>query len=308
MTTSADTLLRGIGGLSLAARGLAATALAGRLLPAVLGPQRNAGAEEADRTWRWLRSLPAGFERVETTSDDGTRLVGHALSCCPGSPRWLVFVHGYHDNWRAGLTYARRSAEAGHNLLLVDLRAHGESGGDWVGAGWLDRRDLVAWCRWVVARAGEGARITLMGISMGAASCLMACGEKDLPGQVAACVADSGYTDFWRTAENVVRTGSLGTPPASPHPLLDVARRRLARARGGYDLMLARPVDALARTRVPVLLIHGDADRVVPPYMARELAAAGGGHRLETFPGAGHCCAVFADPGRYWDCVLGFLG
>lgn len=326
-------------------RGLAASALVGRLLPTILGPQRRAGeeelgpylggggdvrvremspglardaadllewdrAEEADRTWHWLTERAGGqgaFERVEATSDDGTRLVGRALACNPSSPRWVVFVHGFTDSWRAGLTYSRRYAEAGFNLLLVDLRAHGESGGYWVGCGWLDRRDLVAWSRWVVARAGEGARVLLAGISMGAASCLMACGEQDLPPQVRACVSDSAYTDFWRAAENVVETGSLGTPPAAAHPLVDVARRRLMHAPGGYDLMLARPVEALARTRVPVLLVHGDADRVVPPYMASELALAGSGHELVTFPDAGHCCAVFADPGRYWDSVLGFV-
>ena len=331
----------GVNGLSWV-RGLAASALVSRLLPAILGPQPDAGheelgpylgaggdarvremsagvgpdeaellewdrAEEAARTWRWLQGLAQGFERVEVPSDDGTRLVGYVLACCPSSPRWLVFAHGYHDNWRTGLTYARHYATAGFNLLFVDLRAHGESGGSWVGAGWLDRRDLVAWCRWVVGQAGEGARIALAGISMGAASCLMACGEKDLPPQVKACVADSGYADFWRTAENVVETGSLGTPPASAHPLLDVARRRLMRERGGYDIRLARPVDALARTRVPTLVIHGEADRVVPVGMAHELAAAGGGHQLELFPGAGHCCAVFADPGRYWGAVGAFL-
>ncbi|WP_072374966.1 alpha/beta hydrolase [Thermophilibacter mediterraneus] len=326
-----------------AARGLGAAALVPRLLPMVLGPQRDLGseelgpylggggdarvremspglseregqvmewdrAEEAERTWRWLQGLPVRFEDVETASDDGTRLAGHALACCPGSARWLVFAHGYHDNWRAGLTYARRFCEAGFNLLLVDLRAHGASGGDWVGCGWLDRRDLVAWARWVAARAGEGASVVLMGISMGAASCLMACGEKDLPPQVRACVADSGYSDFLRVAEVVVGTGSLGTPPVPAHPMLDVARRRLARVPGGYDLALARPADALARTRVPVLLVHGEGDAVVPVSMARELAAVGTGHELMTFAGAGHCCAVFADPGRYWDGVLGFVG
>ena len=326
-----------------AARGVAAAALAPKILPSVLGPQRDLGseelgpylggggdarvrdmspgltahegeviewdrAEEAERTWRWLHALPTGVEDVWATSDDGTRLAGHVLACCPDSPRWLVFAHGYHDNWRAGLTYARRYADAGFNLLFCDLRAHGASGGDWVGCGWLDRRDLVAWARWVVARAGEGARVVLMGISMGAASCLMATAEKDLPSQVRACVADSGYSDFWRTAENVVSTGSLGTPPVAAHPLLDVARRRLLRSPGGYDLRLARPVEAIARSRVPVLLLHGELDRVVPPSMALELASAGTGHELHTFPGAGHCCAVFADPGRYWDAVLGFVG
>ena len=334
--------LRGIR-LPSAARGVAAAALVPKILPAVLGPQRDLGddplgpylggggdarvrdmspgisahegeliewdrAEEANRTWGWLQGLSARFEDVETVSDDGTRLAGHVLACCPGSPHWLVFVHGYHDNWRAGLAYARRLAQAGFNLLLVDLRAHGASGGDWVGCGWLDRRDVVAWARWVVGWAGEGARAVIMGISMGAASCLTATAEKDLPPQVRACVADSGYSDFWRVAENVVETGSLGTPPVGAHPLLDVARRRLMREPGGYDLRLARPVDALARSRVPVLLLHGEADAVVPVAMAHELVAAGTGHELHTFPGAGHCCSVFADPGRYWDVTLGFLG
>lgn len=333
----------GLRALARACAGLGATVVVGRLLPAVLGPQRDLGseelgpylggggdarvremspglsahegeliewdrAEEADRTWRWLHGQPTAVEDVFATSDDGTRLAGHVLACRPDSPRWLVFVHGFHDNWRAGLTYARRFAEAGYNLLFCDLRAHGASGGDWVGCGWLDRRDLVAWARWVVGRAGEGARAALMGISMGAASCLMACGEKDLPPQVFACVADSGYSDFWRVAENVAESGSLGTPPVAAHPLLDVARRRLLRSPGGYDLRLARPVEAIARSRVPVLLLHGELDRVVPPSMARELAGAGTGHELHLFPGAGHCCSVFADPGRYWDGVLGFLG
>ena len=252
-------------------------------------------AEEAQRTYDWLHGLPVGFERVETSSDDGTRLVGHALACCPDSPRWVVFAHGYADNWRAGLAFARRYAEAGCNLLLVDLRAHGESGGEWVGAGWLDRRDLVAWSHWTVGRAGEGARVALAGISMGGAAALLACAEDDLPGEVRACVADSAYADFWNTAVNVVSTGALGTSPMPAHPLIDLARLFLRLSRGGYDLALARPVDAIARAKAPVLLVQGDDDKVVPPHMAAELeAAADGRAELVRVESAGHCCAASA--------------
>ena len=329
-------------------RGLAATALVPKVLPAVLGHQPDAGheelgpylggggdvrvremspgvsahegevlewdrAEEAGRTWRWLQGQPQGFERVEVASDDGVRLVGHVLACRPDSLRWVIFVHGYHDNWRTGLTYARRYAEAGFNLLFVDLRAHGESGGDWVGAGWLDRRDLVAWCRWVVSRAGEGARVTLAGISMGAASAIMACGGDDLPEQVRACVADSAYDDFWNTAVGVVTSGSLGTSPMPAHPVLDLARLFLKLGRGGYDVALSRPVDAIARSAAPVLLVQGEDDKVVPAHMADALAAAAGGaaagegHELVKVPSAGHCCAVFADPELYWEAVGAFV-
>lgn len=284
-----------------------------QMSPGLVGEERDVmewnRAEEADRTWRWLHEAGVAPERVETVSDDGTRLVGHAIVTHPESARWVVVAHGFAENWRAGLTFARRLSEGGCNLLLVDMRAHGESGGQWVGAGWLDRRDLVAWSRWVVGRAGAGARVALMGISMGAASALQAFGEPDLPEQVRACVADSAYADFWNAAVNAVSTGMLGTPPMPAHPIVDLARLFLRLRRGGYDLALARPLDAVGAARGPVLLVHATDDRICPVYMAERLAAAAPeGSELVTFPSAGHCCAVFADPGRYWDHVLAYLG
>lgn len=319
-------------------------AMAWRATPEVLGPQRAGGseelgpylgaggdervrkmspglmgqehdvmewnrAEEAQRTYDWLHGLPAGIEDVEVTSDDGTRLAGHALACCPGSARWVVFAHGYNDNWRAGLAFARHYAEMGCNLLLVDLRAHGASGGAWVGAGWLDRRDLVAWARWVEGRAGADARVLLAGISMGAAAAISACAEDDLPAVVRGCVADSAYTDFWNAAVGVVSSGSLGTQPMPAHPLVDLARLYVRMSKGGYDLAAARPVDAIARAKVPVLLLEGEDDKVVPAHMADELAAAAPERaELVKVPSAGHCTAAFADPERYWEAVGAFVG
>lgn len=328
---------------------IAVVVLVCRALPQVLGPRRDASgeelgpylggggdqrvrdmcpglfdqerekiewnrADEAHRTWEWLQALPCPVERVECASDDGTRLVGRAIACNPDSDRWLVFAHGYNDTWRAGLTYARRYADLGFNLLLVDLRAHGESDGAWVGAGWLDRRDLVSWCRWVADRAGAGARVTLAGISMGAAAAVLACGEEDLPGQVRACVADSAYDDFWNTAVGVVSSGSLGTPPMPAHPIVDLARLLLKLRRGGYDIAKVSPAEAIAHSAAPVLLLQGEDDKVVPAHMADALAAAAGGaaegdgHELVKIPSAGHCCAVFADPDRYWEAVGAFVG
>lgn len=270
---------------------------------------------EADATRAWVASLAGGasFETVETVSDDGCRLVGHVLACNPGSPRWLVFVHGFEGTWRAGMTHARRAAEQGFNLLFVELRAHGASGGDWVGAGWLDRRDVVAWCSWLATRAGDGARVVVAGQSMGAASVLMAAAEEDLAPQVVACVADCAYTDFWNVAVRAIARGG-GQKRANPvHPLIDVQRLMLRLRRGGYDVARARPVDAISRSRVPVVLVHGEDDALVPSYMAEMLseaaggAAAGEGHELVLVPSAGHCLSALADPERYYGAVFSFV-
>lgn len=288
----------------------------------LLGPEletlernRAALAEEA---CAWLSYVGGGsveerFGAVELEAEDGARLVGHLFEANPGSERWLVFAHGLDGTWRAGLTYAARAAAAGCNLLFVEMRGHGASGGEWVGASWLDRRDLVCWCRWLVGRAGEGARIVLAGQSLGAASALAACGEHDLPPQVKACVSDSAFTDWWNVSVHAMAAGLGGAQPVPAHPLLDLMRFMLRLRKGGYDVAKARPVDAIVHAKVPVLLIQAADDRMVEPWMAERLAeaaggvAAGEGHRLLSVPAAGHCCALFADPDAYWAAIGDFL-
>lgn len=267
-------------------------------------------AAEAEATRAWAESLPGGlvFEDAETASDDGTRLVGHVLRGAPGSSKWVVFVHGLDGSYKNGLTFARRLSEAGYNLLMVDLRAHGKSGGDYLGAGWLDRRDVVAWADWLAAHEGAGVSVALMGQSMGGASVLMASAEKDLAPQVKACVADCAYTDFWNVAVLSMRTGEHGARGSSPHPLLDLQRAMFMHLPGGYDVALARPVEAVKHARVPLLLIQSEDDKSVPPFMGDELAkAAGERAQLVDVPSAGHCVAVFADPDAYYGALLGFL-
>ncbi len=287
--------------------------LSGPLLGSELAKLEDARAREAASTRAWLDALPDGvaFETVETISDDGTRLVGHALSCAPASTRWLVFAHGLDGTWRAGMTFARSFAEKGFNLLFIELRAHGASGGAWVGTGWLDRRDLVAWSQWVVRRAGSDARVVLMGQSMGAAAALIASAEKDLASQVVACVSEAAYTDWWNLALSKfveTRTSPGTVRRSSPHPFLDVERLLLKSKSDGYDLALSRPVDAIAHARVPVLLIQDANDRTVPMHMARKLdAAATGDHELLVVRLAGHCLGSLADPEVYFSHVLSFV-
>lgn len=284
------------------------------LAPSKLEALEAVREEEAEATAAWAESLPQGlvFEDVLATSDDGTRLHGHMLRCCPESERWVVFAHGVDGSWRNGLTFARRLEEAGYNLLCVELRAHGNSEGEWIGAGWLDRRDLVAWCRRLVELEGPSASIYLMGQSMGAASVLVASAQSGLPPQVKGCVADAAYTDFWNAAVSGLQTGSLGGRPMSAHPLLELLRLMLKHQPGGYDLADARPIDAIAQTKVPVLLIQGADDQVVPAHMGNDLKAAadaaGRDVELLMVPAAGHCTSVFADPYAYYDKLLGFLG
>lgn len=259
---------------------------------------------EVHATRDWLAEV-GPFTRVETTSDDGTKLVAHKLVCNPDSEYWVVLAHGYHGTWRDCLIHARQYSEHGFNPLIVDMRAHGESGGAWIGLGWLDRRDLVAWCAWLAQDAD--ARIVVHGEGMGAAAALLASAEHDLPNEVRAIIADASYSDVWNVAVPLLSQDAK----TSPHPLIDLMRLNFLSMSAGYDVALANPAQAVSSSQVPILLFQSDQDVVVPTFMAYRLAdacggaAAGKNHACVLTEGAGHGQAALADPvGYYWRLFL----
>lgn len=262
---------------------------------------------EAERTSAWLDGQ-LDVEQVEMEAQDGIVLRAHLFHVDRTSSRWVILSHGFRGHWTEMLAYARPYAERGFNLLIPELRGHRESGGRFIGLGWLDRLDLVAWSRWVVRNQDEGARIVLHGHCMGGvASCMAAC-EKTLPSGVVAAVVDCAYSDAWNVARRIVR--EKGVPL---HPTLEFARLGFL-VIGGYDIAKPSPVDAVRHARVPLLFVQGEQDPFVPPYMAKRLydetsgSAAGENHKLCMFPRAGHCESVLADPRRYWHEVFAFVG
>ena len=157
--------------------------------------------------------------RIQVRSDDGTALAGRMI---PGTKRlrpWVLMLHDFGGSWRDSLAFSRIYAAHDCNIMLVDMRAHGESEGEWTGSGWLDRRDVIAWCSWIIARTGEETQIIIHGIGMGATAALFAAEEKDFPIQVRAIVSDSAYTDTWNAT--ALR---FGKGFAKPQPMLDLYR------------------------------------------------------------------------------------
>ena len=85
--------------------------------------------------------------------------------------------------------------EQGWNVLLPDMRTHGESEGKYIGMGWLDRLDVLKWID-LIRERDEQAQIILHGVSMGGATVMMTSGEA-LPENVRAVIDDCGYTSVW---------------------------------------------------------------------------------------------------------------
>lgn len=209
--------------------------------------------------------------RIQVRSDDGTALAGRMI---PGTKRlrpWVLMLHEFGGSWRDSLAFSRIYAAHDCNIMLVDMRAHGESEGDWAGSGWLDRRDVIAWCSWIIARTGEEAQIIIHGIGMGATAALFAAEEEDFPIQVRAIVSDSAYTDVWN--ETALR---LGKGFAKPQPMLDLYRIMLEKSKEGYDLSKGNVLPGIQSISTPLFIMHGEEDACTPPYMGMYLAKAAG--------------------------------
>lgn len=209
--------------------------------------------------------------RIQVRSDDGTTLAGRMI---PGTKRlrpWVLMLHDFGGSWRDSLAFSRIYAAHDCNIMLVDMRAHGESEGEWTGSGWLDRRDVIAWCSWIIARTGEETQIIIHGIGMGATAALFAAEEKDFPIQVRAIVSDSAYTDTWNAT--ALR---FGKGFAKPQPMLDLYRIILKKSKGGYDLGIGNILPSMQSISTPLFIMHGEKDACTPPYMGMYLAKAAG--------------------------------
>lgn len=263
------------------------------------GRQYRAADEIMLRLVREFAAIP--FEEVRIRSYDGLELYGRYYEVRCGAPLQIQ-MHGYHGTALRDFCGGNKLArEAGLNTLVVDERARGGSGGRSITFGVKERLDCLAWARCAAARFGEETPITLAGVSMGAATVLMAA-DLPLPGNVKGIIADCPYSSPRAIIEK--DAADMGPTARLFAPLADWSARLFAR----FDWESASALSSVRRTKLPILLLHGEDDRFVPCSMSREIAAACATPvRLETFPGAGHGLSYIVDGERYRRAVLAFL-
>ena len=202
---------------------------------------------------------------------------------------------------------ARWYNDQGWNVLLPDQRGHGNSEGGYVGWGYDERLDVVGWATYI-ARKDPGAEIVLHGVSMGAASILMATGGP-MPRQVRAVVSDCSYTSIEAEMRHLLNHWA-DKPTGLPMPagVMFSALRKTVLRRAGFDLRDVSPIEAVRRSRTPTLFIHGVDDKFVPASMMGKLyQTARCPKNFLWMPGAGHAAAVGTDQNMYWASVSGFL-
>ena len=248
---------------------------------------------------RQLDELP--YEPVQIRSVDGKRLFARYYHSANGAPVQIQF-HGYRGcalrDYCGGTAIARK---LGHNVLVVDQRCHGRSEGHTITFGVRERYDCQSWANYAYNRFGKDTPLILCGVSMGASTVLMASSLK-LPESVCAIIADCPYSSPRAMIAKVA--GEMGLPPKPASAICSLG----AMIYGRFRLGSCDPLECVKHTKVPVLLIHGEADQMVPCDMSRALYDACHSQKeLVTFPGATHGMSYLEDPARYEATVSDFL-
>ena len=240
-------------------------------------------------------------EKIILESDDGLKLAGFLHDA--GTGRFAVLCHGYRgDRYMLDLPAAMFS-EMGFGVLLPDARGHGASEGKYIGMGWPERRDLIRWCRLLNEQYGEDIEIVLYGVSMGAATVMLAGGEEDLPDNVRCIVEDCGFSDFWEQGAHLMKM-FYSLPPFPVMYMINSVCKRKA----GYSVKEVRPVDAVKKCRVPILFIHGAKDNFVPFSMLSVLYdAADCPKEKQVFDQAAHAQSFKTEPERYFTVINEFI-
>lgn len=256
---------------------------------------------EKMETWvREIRALPQ--EDVQIMSFDGLKLTGKFYEYAPGAPIELMF-HGYRGSAERDLPGGvHRCFAVRRSALVVDQRCSGHSEGKAITFGIHEHRDCLRWIDFAVQRFGPDVKIILTGISMGAATVLMA-GGTPLPPNVIGILADCGYTSAKEIIHKVIR--EMGLPSRLSYPFVKLGARIFAH----FDLDETSPIDAVKTCTVPVIFFHGEDDDFVPCQMSRDVyEACTARKRLVTIPGAGHGLSYAIDPAQYLKELRAFFG
>lgn len=240
-------------------------------------------------------------EQIEITAQDGTMLVGHWF-CPEKAKRIIIAMHGWRSTWSQDFgAIAPFWFDNDCAVLFAEQRGQGNSGGEYMGFGLLERYDCLDWINWVNERTEAKLPIYLGGVSMGATTILMTAGF-ELPENVKGIVADCAFTSPHAIWKHVVENNFHIPYGLHSKAAKDICKKRIQMSSDSYST-----VEALSNCKVPVLFIHGTDDNFVPIEMTYEnYKACVSEKRLFVVPGAEHGMSYLVDKDGYETAVKQF--
>jgi len=244
-------------------------------------------------------SIP--YKDVYITSHDGLKLHAKYYHTQDNAPISICF-HGYRaTSVRDFCGGVEICFKHGHNVLLIDQRAHGKSEGKTISFGIKERHDCISWINYA-KEIHPNSKILLYGISMGAATIIMA-SELIQDKRIVGIVADSPYSSPTEIIKKVC-SEDMHIPSTLAYPFIYLG----ALIYGHFNLHETSCLSSITKSKIPILIIHGEQDGFVPCEMSKKLHnAASHNVQLVTFPEADHGLSYIVNKQNYENIVNTFL-
>jgi uncharacterized protein len=208
----------------------------------------------------------AGFDVRDSFTGRPLRIAAWWIPHPQSQGRCVIFLHGYADAKVGAIAWAPTWHALGWNILAIDLRAHGESGGRFCTGGYFERDDVGQVIDLLRARLPEQTRrLALFGASMGSAVAVAVAAQRD---DVDAIVLDSPVPDFSHGA--MIQMGRLGAPGGALRRL----SVRVAQWITGARFDDVRMLNLLPRLNCPALIIAPERDALLDGDIVDRLRAA----------------------------------
>jgi len=238
------------------------------------------------------------------TALDGAELRGWKVR--PENPNgsWVLLFHGVADNRVGTIGQSEILLRAGYSVVMMDQRAHGESGGLMATYGWLERNDTRVVVDALMA-SEHPAHIFALGESMGAGIALQSAG---IDPRIEAVVAEAPFASLREASYDYAglqKYPLLGKTLFAPGAWVMLYRGgKLA----GFPAAGVSPEQAVAARNFPLLLVCDEADTTLPCRHAQRIYAAARGRKsLWMVPDAFHTAALGFAPEEFRRRVLDFF-
>ena len=266
-------------------------AFVGRALgPGLLHP-RNFNPMRTEQTAEMLLGTAAKEEDFSVLASDGIELRGWKIRSRFSSDDWILMFHGVSDNRTGVLGHAELLLRQGYSVVMMDSRAHGESGGSMATYGWKERYDTVSITD-ALYSTEKVRHLGALGVSMGAAIALQSAAVEPRIEGVVAEDPFAGLREVSYDYAGLHFRPFLGKTLFLPATIF--AMSEMARA-GGFPPDAVSPEDAVAARPFPILLICGTRDRTIPCRHAEDIYyKARGPKELWIVEGGEHASALGA--------------
>lgn len=212
--------------------------------------------------------------------------------------RYVIISHGYTDNHIGSLKYTDTYLDLGFNVIIYDLRGHGENEVTFCSYSIRESKDLIALIEDTRKRYPDLKILGLHGESLGSATTVASLQYKP---DVQFAIADCGFSEITSVMQNGLKAMHL--PPFLVH-----VASFCAKIKYGYYYHQMRPIDALKDNRIPLCFIHGEKDDFIVPRHSFNMQKANKGYaEVHIITDATHAASVLTDKESYRTIIQNFL-